>query len=98
MPRIINFGHSERVTKYVVEMAAEMKLSPELRKLAEAAAIVHDIGKIGIKEEILLKPGRLTDSEFEEIKRHPVIGRDMVKPMEFLSDLAPLVYYHHQHF
>ena len=92
------FGHSERVTKYVVEMAAEMKLAPELKKLAEAAAIIHDIGKIGVKEEILLKAGRLTDSEFEEIKKHPVIGRDMVRPMEFLSELAPLVYYHHQHF
>ncbi|MDD5492894.1 MAG: HD domain-containing protein [bacterium] len=92
------FGHSERVTKYVVEMATEMKLSPELKKLAEAASIIHDIGKIGIKEEILLKAGRLTDSEFEEIKKHPVIGRDMVRPMEFLSELAPLVYYHHQHF
>ena len=92
------FGHSERVTKYVVEMAAEMKLSPEVKKLAEAAAIIHDIGKIGIKEEILLKAGRLTDSEFEEIKKHPVIGRDMVRPMEFLSELAPLIYYHHQHF
>lgn len=92
------FGHSERVTKYVVEMASEMKLSPELKKLAEAAAIIHDIGKIGIKEEILLKTGRLTDSEFEEIKKHPVIGRDMVRPMEFLSELAPLIYYHHQHF
>ncbi|MDD5260140.1 MAG: HD domain-containing protein [bacterium] len=92
------FGHSERVTKYVVEMATEMKLSLELKKLAEAASIIHDIGKIGIKEEILLKTGRLTDSEFEEIKKHPVIGRDMVRPMEFLSELAPLVYYHHQHF
>jgi putative nucleotidyltransferase with HDIG domain len=92
------FGHSERVTKYVVAMAEEMKFSPELRKLAEAAAIIHDIGKIGIKEEILLKTGRLTDSEFDEIKKHPVIGRDMVRPMEFLSELAPLIYYHHQHF
>lgn len=92
------FGHSERVTMYVVKMAEEMKLSPELKKLAEAAAIIHDIGKIGIKEEILLKPGRLTEQEFEEIKKHPVIGRDMVKPMEFLSELAPLVYYHHQHY
>lgn len=92
------FGHSERVTKYIVEMAAEMKLSSELKKLAEAASIIHDIGKIGIKEEILLKPGRLTEYEFEEIKKHPVIGRDMVKPMEFLSELAPVIYYHHQHF
>ena len=92
------YGHSQRVTEYVVKMAEEMKLNPEIKKMAEAASIIHDIGKIGIREDILLKPGRLTDEEFTEIKKHPVTGRDMVKPLEFLRELAPLIYYHHQHY
>jgi putative nucleotidyltransferase with HDIG domain len=92
------YGHSQRVTEYVISMAEEMRLDPEMKKVAEAAAVIHDIGKIGIREEILLKPGRLTDDEFTEIKKHPVTGSDMVKPIEFLSALAPLIYYHHQHY
>jgi HD-GYP domain-containing protein (c-di-GMP phosphodiesterase class II) len=92
------YGHSQRVTEYVVSMAEAMRLDPEMKKIAEAASIIHDIGKIGIREEILLKPGRLTDEEFNEIKKHPVTGSDMVKPLEFLNELAPLIYYHHQHY
>lgn len=92
------FGHSQRVTKYVLSMADEMNLNPEIKKLAETAAVIHDIGKIGVKEEILLKKGRLSDEEFDEIKKHPAIGRDIIKPMEFLSALAPIIYYHHQHY
>lgn len=90
--------HSERVTQYMMAMAEEMKLSEELRHTLECASMIHDIGKIGIREDVLNKTGRLTEEEFEEIKKHPVIGRDMIMPMESLREIQPLILYHHRHF
>ena len=57
---------------------------------------MHDLGKIGISEKILLKKSKLTKSEFEEIKKHPQIGADILRPIQFLRNIIPLVFYHHE--
>jgi HD-GYP domain-containing protein (c-di-GMP phosphodiesterase class II) len=64
----------------------------------EYAALMHDIGKIGIDENILHKPGKLTDEEREIIKKHPAIGNRIIAPVAFLSPVAPMVLYHQEWF
>jgi HD-GYP domain-containing protein (c-di-GMP phosphodiesterase class II) len=91
-------GHSERVTEFAVEIAKEMQLPEKLIRNVEFAALIHDIGKIGVKDSVLAKPSRLSDSEYEMIKKHPVIGEQIIAPIEFLTNIAPLVLYHHEHF
>ncbi|MGM0441153.1 MAG: HD domain-containing phosphohydrolase [Elusimicrobiota bacterium] len=91
-------GHAERVTKYSVAIAKEMDLDKKLLRNIEFAALIHDIGKIGIKDNILFKPGKLTDSEYEKIQQHPKIGEQIISPVEFLINVAPLVLYHHEYY
>jgi len=57
---------------------------------------LHDLGKIGVSEKILLKKSKLTKREFEEIKKHPQIGADILRPIQFLRNIIPLVFYHHE--
>lgn len=75
-------GHSERVAKYSVWIGERMGLDEETCNQLYKAALLHDIGKIGIPDNILLKPGRLTDEEFEKIKQHTVIGAEILSKME----------------
>lgn len=91
-------GHSERVMKFAVEIAKEMKLPEKLVSNIEFAALIHDIGKIGVKDNVLDKPSRLSDSEYDIIKKHPVIGEQIIAPIEFLTNIAPLILYHHEHY
>ncbi|MDA3793264.1 MAG: GAF domain-containing protein, partial [Elusimicrobia bacterium] len=91
-------GHSDRVAKIAVEIAKRMKLPQKLVRNIEFAALIHDIGKIGIKDSVLLKPGRLSESEYEVIKKHPQIGEQIIAPIEFLTNVAPLVLYHHEYY
>ena len=65
-------------------------------ELIKQGAALHDLGKIGISEKILLKKSKLTKSEFEEIKKHPQIGADILRPIQFLRNIIPLVFYHHE--
>ena len=89
-------GHSERVAKYSVELAKNLKLSPEDVDRIYWGSIVHDIGKMGIPEEILLKPSKLTKEEYELIKKHPVLGEEALSDFQWLSDLKPIVRHHHE--
>ena len=91
-------GHTERVTKYAVAIAKEMNLPWKLIRNIEFASLIHDIGKIGIKDSVLSKPGKLSDSEYEAVKKHPQIGEQIIAPIEFLTNIAPLVLYHHEHY
>lgn len=91
-------GHSERVMKFAVEIAKEMKLPEKLVSNIEFAALIHDIGKIGVKDNVLDKPTRLSDAEYDIIKKHPVIGEQIIAPIEFLTNIAPLILYHHEHY
>jgi len=92
------FGHSERVSKYAVELA---RLLPEYQdqeqlKRLRLIGLLHDIGKINIPEQVLGKEGPLTDKEFELVKTHPVVGSRMVEKFALLESLKPGILYHHE--
>ena len=89
-------GHTHRVSKYALLLGRHMGLSTyELDKL-EIAANLHDIGKIGVKDDILLKPGQLSDEEYAKIQEHAVIGAEILRPLNSLQDVVPLILFHHE--
>jgi len=95
---IISSGHSSRVADLSREVGIRMELNElELREL-RLAALLHDVGKIGISENILGKPGRLTDQEYFLIKKHPEIGEKLVGKIEFLQPLAASIRHTHERF
>jgi response regulator RpfG family c-di-GMP phosphodiesterase len=77
-------GHSRRVAEYATAMAGALRLAPALVQEVRLGAELHDIGKIGVREAVLLKPGRLSEEEYAHIKEHPVIGERILAP--FLAD------------
>ena len=89
-------GHSHRVTEYAVLIAEEMGLPPEEVDIIRNASILHDVGKIGIKEEILKKPGKLTEEETREMQYHPFIGARILQSVKLLEPVLPLVYHHQE--
>ncbi len=89
-------GHSNRVSEYSVAIAAAMKLSPEQIEIVNIGAKLHDIGKIGIPDAVLQKPGRLTAEEFELIKQHPRIGKRILEKMGRFRNYLPIVELHHE--
>lgn len=88
--------HTENTVLYATELARALGLSAEEVKDVRQAAILHDLGKIGIPESILQKKASLTPQEFEEIKRHPQIAVDIIRPIHFLHKLIPLIRHHHE--
>lgn len=91
-------GHSQQVTEYAVAIATDLMLSKEEIERIRDAGLLHDIGKIGISDAVLLKPGRLTDEEYEAIRQHPEIGKKILAPVRSLQDKIPLIYHHHERF
>jgi len=89
-------GHSERVMEYSVAIARALGLDPKDIKNIEFGALLHDIGKVGVDINILNKPGRLTDEEFEVIKSHPEQGFEIIEPIKFLQDKFAAIKYHHE--
>ena len=89
------FNHSSRVANYAVKTATKMKLPKQRVQNLYSAAFLHDIGKINIPEEVLKKPGKLTDEEFELIKKHPGDGAAMIRETPY-ADLADIVEQHHE--
>lgn len=89
-------NHVERTVYYATEVAKELGLCRSDVMLVRQASMLHDLGKIGISEKILLKKGKLTKKEFEKIKEHPKIGVDVIRPVQFLHCLIPLIFYHHE--
>jgi HD-GYP domain-containing protein (c-di-GMP phosphodiesterase class II) len=90
--------HSENVAALIVGLTEYMKLSASEVTMAYLAGIVHDVGKIGISEEILNKPSRLTEAEYEIIKRHPSKGADILQEVEEFAALAQIVRHHHERY
>lgn len=90
--------HSLRVTKYAVMLAKELGLDQEEIEVIENTGHFHDIGKVGISDTILQKPGELTAEEWEEIKKHPQIGYDIVEPLKLLHIALPGIRHHHERF
>jgi putative nucleotidyltransferase with HDIG domain len=91
-------GHSERVGVYSSKIAREIGLPRELIERVYIAGLLHDVGKIGVRDAVITKPDRLTDSEYEEIKQHPEIGAKILEPVSFLSDVVECVRHHHEWF
>ena len=92
-------GHSTFVSKYSTALARAINLPEAEVERIKLGAMLHDIGKIGIPEQVLRKPTMLTDEEWEIMRQHPVIGADKVLlPNESLHDLIPMVKFHHEHY
>lgn len=89
-------GHSESVASILVEMAREMAFDAEQAERARIAGKLHDLGKIGIRDDILLKPGALDKEEWEILKQHPTIGAEILAPIPSLSDIIPAIASHHE--
>lgn len=88
--------HSERVSKYSLQIAAQMQLSEVECEQLKCGALLHDIGNIGIPDSILLKPSGLSQMEFDEMKLHPIIGAQIVRPLMAAKSLRPLIRNHHE--
>ncbi len=91
-------NHSDNVKHYAVAIAKAMNLSQkEVETIAEACQ-VHDLGKIGVHDDILTKPGSLTEKEYHEIKLHSLAGAVILKPFRFLSKVVEIVRHHHERY
>ncbi|MFA5338165.1 MAG: HD domain-containing phosphohydrolase [Candidatus Omnitrophota bacterium] len=90
--------HCEHMVSLAVSIGKKLNLSEKEMEDLKHAAMLHDLGKIGIPDEILLKKGKLTDSEYDIIRKHPQIGAEIIRHIHFLKDVAPIVLYHHERF
>ena len=89
-------GHAARVGHYSAMVAKEMGLGEDDARIIEHAGLLHDVGKICISDEILLKPGPYTNQEYERMKSHTVFGYQIVKPIKFLAEEASIILHHHE--
>jgi diguanylate cyclase (GGDEF)-like protein/putative nucleotidyltransferase with HDIG domain len=88
--------HLQRVRTYAIEIAKEMGLPSDEIEALRAAALLHDIGKLGVPEHIINKPGKLTPEEFEKMKVHPLVGSEILERVAFPYPVAPIVRSHHE--
>jgi putative nucleotidyltransferase with HDIG domain len=89
-------GHSERVSRYAVAIGEELRLDQESIETLRLGALLHDIGKIGVPDEVLRKPDILSPAEFESIKAHPTAGARILRSIPFLAPHIPIVELHHE--
>ncbi len=90
------YDHADRARKYAKAIAVKMNLPYTIVRNIEYAALMHDIGKIGIADNILLKKEKLTEKEIKMLRTHPIIGNKILAPVKFLSPVAPMVLYHQE--
>ncbi len=88
--------HVENTVHYSTELAKKLHLAQEDIDNIREASVLHDLGKIGVSDKILLKKSKLTKKETEMIKRHPQIAADIIRPIQFMHDIIPLILYHHE--
>jgi response regulator RpfG family c-di-GMP phosphodiesterase len=91
-------GHSERVSRYAVKLGRHIGLTDRELEVARTAGVLHDIGKIGVPDNILNKAGALGGDELPVMRQHPVIARSILGKVESLADVLPVVYHHHERF
>jgi len=91
-------GHSDRVRRMSLNIAQQMSFTEERLEILEYGALLHDIGKIGIKDEVLQKPGSLSPEEYRYIQEHPLIGVKIVEGIEFFKNKVPMIRHHHEYF
>ena len=88
--------HLQRVQVYALEIGKEMEVSQEELRALEAAALLHDIGKLAVPEHIISKPGKLTPEEFSKMKIHPIVGAEILERVQFPYPVVPIVLAHHE--
>lgn len=91
-------GHSERVARYATLLAREVGMSEEEIRILWLAGLLHDIGKIGVRDAILYKPGPLNEEEYRRVQDHPVLAAQILHPIPGLRKVVPLVLHHHEHY
>lgn len=91
-------GHSDRVSEYSVLIGRKLGLPSKDLETLKIGGLFHDIGKIGISDSILLKNGKLTNKEYDEIKSHPIIGKNILSNAAIFQDIIPIVLYHHERY
>ncbi|HXY29382.1 MAG TPA: HD domain-containing phosphohydrolase [Gemmatimonadaceae bacterium] len=91
-------GHSQRVAELGASIATTLGLDEDMVEMVRLAGRLHDVGKIGIREEVLNKPGRLTPEEFEHVKDHVRIGMEILAPLKHLGPILDFVHDHHEHY
>ncbi len=89
-------GHTQRVTRLALALADRMGLDPERTAVLRQAAVLHDVGKIGVRQEVLNKPGSLDPVELDLVRQHPIIGARILEPLTFLKDVVEVVLQHHE--
>jgi putative nucleotidyltransferase with HDIG domain len=89
-------GHSEQVMRYAIRLAQDLELSGEHVERIRYGALLHDIGKIGVRDQVLLKTSRLTDEEMAQMAMHPQIGADILRHIHSLRWVIPMVEHHHE--
>lgn len=91
-------GHSERVSDMAIAVCELLNLTEEQTQQIHIAAHLHDIGKIGVPDVVLLKEGKLTDDEWQKMKKHPEIGAEILSKSQHLSELKDIVLHHHERY
>jgi putative two-component system response regulator len=91
-------GHSERVSRIAAAVAHSLGAPPEAVRRFRLAGRLHDIGKIGVREAVLCKPGPLTDEEYRQVQLHPVLGERILAPVLLDADIVRIVRHHHEHY
>ncbi|NWF91298.1 MAG: HD domain-containing protein [Syntrophaceae bacterium] len=91
-------GHSDRVRRMSVSIGSKLGFDEKRLESLEYGALLHDIGKIGIRDEVLQKRGPLSPEDYQNIQKHPLIGVKIVKEIEFFKDKIPMIRQHHEHF
>jgi HD-GYP domain-containing protein (c-di-GMP phosphodiesterase class II) len=89
-------GHSDRVARIAVRLGQELQLDAETLNTIYLSGLLHDIGKIGINDEVLRKPGKLSEAEFEHIKTHVTIGYRILSDLRKMANMLPVVLHHHE--
>jgi len=91
-------GHSERVNRFCTVIAKELGLDEKMQKNVQLCALLHDVGKIGVPISVLRKKEKLTDEDWAYIRRHPVLGAEIISPIRQLAELAPSIRHHHERY
>ena len=90
-------GHSLRVAEYAAGIASSQRLPHGLAEQIRTASLLHDLGKVGVRDSVLAKPGGLNGSEWDAMRQHPILGWKILEPLGFLADEAQVVRHHHEH-
>jgi putative nucleotidyltransferase with HDIG domain len=91
-------GHSQRVAAYALEVVQMMRINPKMRDAIRHGAMLHDIGKIGVPDAILRKPGKLSDEELQTVRKHPEYGYRMLKNINFPEETTLILLQHHERY